>query len=111
MSANRELHWRAIDETSVEVHLEPEPRLRVKFEFDAGGDIVRASSTARQLKRRGHWVATPWVGEFSDCRELGGMRMPTVAAVSWELPEGRYRYWQARIVAARALSSPFCLGR
>ena len=51
-----------------------------------------------------------WDGDFSDYRELGGMRMPTVADVSWDIPEG-HPYWRERIVAARALSSPFCRER
>jgi hypothetical protein len=111
MYANRQLRWTAVGETHVEVHLEPDPALRVAFEFDAGGEIVRVSSTTRSLKREGRWMPTPWTGEFADYRDIGGMRMPTSADVSWDLPEGRFRYWHGRIVAARALPSPFSSSR
>ena len=111
MYGNRALRWRAVDATHAEVHIEPDPSLRVTFEFDAGGDIVRASSGARALRRKGRWVQAPWAGTFSDYRELGGIRMPSSAEVAWDLPEGRYVYWRGRVLSARALSSPFILER
>jgi len=109
--ANRQLRWRAVDERHAEVHLEGEPGLRVTFEFDADGDIVSARSTARSLRRKGRWLNVPWKGVFSEYREVGGMRMPTLAEVSWELAEGPYVYWRGRISAARVLAAPFGLQR
>ena len=40
-------------------------------------------------------------------RELGGMRMPTLAEVYWDLPEGRHTYWRGEVVSAVALEAPF----
>jgi hypothetical protein len=111
MAGNDALRWQTLDERRVQVHLEALPALRVTFEFDAAGDIVRASSADRLLRLDGRWTARPWSGEFSEYRELGGMRMPAAAEVSWELPEGRYVYWRGRVVAARALSAAFAPAR
>ena len=111
MYGNRALRWRAVDAAHVEVHIEPDPSLKVTFEFDDHGDIVRAFSASRALRRKGHWLQMPWEGTFCDYRTLGGMRLPTVAEVAWDLPEGRFVYWRGRVLAARALSSPFARAR
>jgi hypothetical protein len=79
----------------------------VTLEFDAEGEIVRASADARPFGRKGTWTPTPWAGEFSGYREFGGIRMPANAEVSWDLPAGRYVYWRGTVTSALALDTPF----
>lgn len=71
---------------------------------------VPRASVAEGLRYLAELPRISWAGAFSNDGELGGMRMPMVADVSWDIPVGR-RYWRERIVAARALSSPFCRER
>jgi hypothetical protein len=111
MAANGALAWRTCDACTAEVAAPAEPGApAVTFEFDGVGDIIRASSEARPLRQDGVWVPTPWSGDFSDYRELGGMRMPTSAEVGWDLPGGRFVYWRARVTSALALETPFVPG-
>jgi hypothetical protein len=39
-------------------------------------------------------------GRFAAYEMLGGVRLRTQAEVAWELPEGRYVYWRAAVLAA-----------
>ena len=78
---------------------------RVLLEFDAEGDVARASCSARPFQSGE--TSRRWEGTFTDYRVLGGIRMPTRAEVAWDLPEGRYVYWRGRITEARGLAAPF----
>jgi hypothetical protein len=108
MVGNAELEWHELDERRVELSARagPDP-VAVTVEFDAAGDIVRTSTPGRAYRRGDAWVPTPWAGVFSDYRELGGMRVPTCAEVSWELDGARFVYWSGRIISAVALDAPF----
>jgi Family of unknown function (DUF6544) len=93
---NNELEWRNVDERTVEVAAKG---LTVRLDLDSNGDVVRASSALRRYQGE----PTPWAGEYSAYQTLGGMRLPTAAAVSWELETGRYVYWAGRVTSAEAL--------
>ena len=82
-------------------------RLVVRFDFDAGGDIRRASTGSRAMRRGGAWVTTGWGGEFHDYESLGGLRVPTRAEAYWDLPEGRFVYWTGTMLSVTALQEPF----
>jgi hypothetical protein len=110
LTANPQLRWRDAGDRRAAVSIAGEPAFEVTFEFDAEGDIVRASTDARPFRSAGGWKPTAWSGRFSDYRELGGMRIPTAAEVAWEPPEGRFVYWRGRILAALALDAPFVPG-
>jgi hypothetical protein len=111
MAGNGGLSWRERDGSNVEVTAAAEPGApAVTLEFDALGDIVRASSDARPLRQDGAWVLTPWSGEFGDYREVGGMRIPTSGEVGWDLPGGRFVYWRGRVTSALELETPFAPG-
>jgi Family of unknown function (DUF6544) len=84
--ANGDLRWRAIDESTAEVSTQvAEERVAVALTFD-GDEIVRVLADRPRLEDAG--AATRWVGEFSDYRSFGGIRMPAHGEVSWELPDG-----------------------
>ena len=108
LTANAELDWAQVDERRVTVAARVGARsVSLELEFDDAGDIVRAASAERPYRQGDAWVPMPWAGEFSDYRELGGIRLPTRAEVSWDLPGGRFVYWRGRITDARALEAPF----
>jgi hypothetical protein len=111
LAGNSELRWRERDDRRAAVSIAGQPSLEVTFEFDEAGDIVRAATPARPFRRAGAYVPIPWSGAFSDFRELDGMRIPTAAEVSSDLPAGRYVYWRGRILSALALDEPYAQGR
>jgi hypothetical protein len=92
MALNDQLEWRELGETALEVSVGP---LAVRLDFDAAGDVARASSGMRRYQGR----PTPWGGEYSDYAVLGGIRIPTAAEVYWELGTGRFYYWSGRVLS------------
>jgi hypothetical protein len=106
--ANRELEWRALDARRVEVSTEVAgERVRITFVFDLDGELERCCADARPRLVNGRSIPTPWGGAVSDYRTLAGRRMPTRAEVYWDLPEGRFSYWEATVERAEALAEPF----
>lgn len=98
MAENRELVWREVEECSVEVASVKGATAVVELEFDAAGDIVRATGT-RPFAVGKTLVPTPWGGDFSDYASFNGTRVPTYGQAWWELPEGRFVYWRGHINA------------
>ena len=95
--ANRDLRWRAIDGRTAEVSTQvAEEPVAVALTFDRD-EIVRVLADRLRLEDAG--TATRWVGEFSDYRSFGGIRMPARGEVRWELPEGPFTYWRATITS------------
>ena len=108
---NRELEWRELDERRVEVATRlRRRRLTVEFAVDESGDIVGSSSQMRQRKITAEWLATPWGGNFGGYEKLGGIRVPTSGEAYWDLPEGRYVYFRARVTSVELLEQPFGSG-
>jgi hypothetical protein len=102
MRANRELSWREIDGGEVEVStLVGGTAISVRLAFDGDG-LIRRASAIRPRLTGGTSVDTPWVGEFGDYVELGGIRVPRSAEVSWDLPEGRFTYWRGEVTSLAA---------
>jgi hypothetical protein len=99
ISANRELAWRPLDENDVEVAtVVAGKRPAVRLALDADG-LIRRASAVRPRLAGGEFVETPWVGEFGDYVELGGIRVPRTAEVRWELPDGPFTYWRCEVAS------------
>jgi len=99
MAENGELAWREVDERTVEVAASVHGSTAVvELEFDAAGDIVRATGT-RPFPVGKTFVPTSWGGDLSDYRSFNGTRVPTYGQAWWELPEGRFIYWRGHIDA------------
>jgi Family of unknown function (DUF6544) len=110
ISTNDELEWTELDARTVELACHAQgQRLAVTFDFDASGDIFRCRAAARPRDVDGRSVPTPWGGDLSDYRTLGGVRLPTRGEVYWDLPEGRFVYWRGVITGVRLLDRPFTL--
>lgn len=102
LARNRELEWTQADEWNVEVATDVAGiRAAVTFEFDAAGDILRASAVRRRQEGKA-WVETPWGGDFSDYAEIDGVRLPTAAEVYWEHEGERFVYWRGRVLSLKA---------
>jgi hypothetical protein len=43
------------------------------------------------------FVPRRWGGDFQEYAQIGDTRVPAVGKAWWELPEGRFVYWTARI--------------
>jgi len=97
---NRELEWREVDDWTTEVGTRVAgERVAVLLHFDAAGDIVAASAQDRPRAVGKDSVATPFAGEFGDYQVFEGVRLPTTAAVRWELEEGPFVYFRGRIMS------------
>lgn len=97
IAANGELAWRARDGQQVEVtYAVGSGEASVCWEFDDAGDLVRA--TGMRPYRTGRvFVPRHWGGDFGAYETVAGARIPTTGEAWWELPEGRFVYWRARI--------------
>ncbi len=56
--------------------------------FNNNHEVVKLE-TQRHMEDQG---LKPWVGQFSDYRNINGIRVPTVIEASWDLEEGLYTY-------------------
>jgi hypothetical protein len=102
MEANRELSWRQLDDGEVEVStLVGGGAVSVRLAFGESG-LVRKASAMRPRVAGGAFVDTPWVGEFGDYVELGGILVPGTAEVRWELPGGPFIYWRGEVASLLA---------
>ena len=100
MRTNRHLAWRELDGQTVEVATEVGPgRPALQLHFDATGDIVKAWTDARPRKERDEIVRRPWGGSFAGYELVGGIRIPTRAEVTWELPDGVFAWFRGAITS------------
>jgi uncharacterized protein DUF6544 len=101
--ANRELEWREVDAKTVEAAtVIAGSRAAVRLHFDDAGDIVAASAQDRPRAVGKTAVATPFAGEYGDYQLFDGVRLPTTAAVRWELADGPFVYFRGRITSFAA---------
>jgi hypothetical protein len=97
--SNPELSWRAVEDGSAEVSTLVGGRAAsVQLSFDETGLIRSAAGIRPRLAGRTS-IETPFVGRFGDYVELGGIRVPGTAEVSWELPGGPFTYWRGEVLS------------
>ncbi len=98
--ANRHLGWRELDIETVEVAMRvASVNVALRLHFDADGDIVKTWTDARPHKEGDRFVPRPWRGAYSGYQVIGGVRIPTRAEVSWELPEGLFTWFRGTITS------------
>lgn len=98
MLANSQLTWRELDDHTVEVATTVrDERIAVRLIFDESGDLARTIAERPRLEADN--MATTWIGEYAEYRQLGGIRLPTYGEVRWELSDGPFVYWRARITS------------
>jgi len=104
MLANGQLEWREVDSQTVEVATRVDAeRIAVRLLFNEDGEI--AQSTAERPRLEAGNALTPWIGEYSNYQEVGGVRVPTQGHVRWELPEGAFTYWRGTITSLEVVGS------
>ena len=102
IGSNPELSWRELEDGHVEVSTLVGGRAAsVRFSLDEAGLIRSASGIRPRLAGRTS-VDTAFLGTFGDYVELGGIRVPGSAEVSWELPEGPFTYWRGEVTSLLA---------
>lgn len=76
-------------------------RASVVFRVDPEGRVLGVAASRRPRTVGKTVVESPWSGVFGEYRDFNGLRVPTVAEVGWDLPEGRFLYWRGRVVEFR----------
>lgn len=95
------LTWAAVDARTARATLrDGETEVSLDFTFDEAGRVTRVYTSARMRDVDGKDVATPWEARLDEYVVFEGMQVPLSAEVSWLLPEGRFTYWQGRVVGA-----------
>lgn len=98
IAANPELTWRAVDGRTVEVVYAAAVTATVRWEFDEAGHPVRTTGV-RPFPAGKRSIPTRWGGDFGEYRDLAGTCVPASGEAWWELPQGRFVYWRARVTA------------
>jgi uncharacterized protein DUF6544 len=99
MRHNSQLSWREIDATAVEVSAaSADGPARVRLVFQ-DGEIARIEADDRPRAAGRRIVPTRWQACCGDYRDIKSCRVPTRAAVSWLLEDGRFEYWRGRVTA------------
>ncbi|HEY6638276.1 MAG TPA: DUF6544 family protein [Solirubrobacterales bacterium] len=99
IGSNPELSWRELEDGSVEVSTLVGGRAAsVRLTIDDAGLIQSASGIRPRLAGRAS-EDTPFLGTFGDYVELGGVRVPASAELSWELPDGPFTYWRGEVTS------------
>jgi hypothetical protein len=75
----------------------------IEFEVDSEGHVLGGSASSRPRMAGKAVVETPWSGRFGEYRMFDCIRVPTLAEVTWHLPEGPFTYWRGRIREFRVL--------
>jgi hypothetical protein len=75
----------------------------VEFNVDSQGHVLGAAARSRPRMVGKSLVETPWSGSFTEYRMFDGIRVPTMADVTWHLPEGPFTYWRGRVTEFRVL--------
>jgi len=75
----------------------------VEFDVDREGHILGGSAASRPRMVGKTLVETPWSGSYGEYREFDGIRVPTTAEASWDLPEGKFTYWRGRVMEFRIM--------
>ena len=103
IGAPSRLSWRELDGGLVEVStLVGGSAVSVRLSLDGAGLISGVSGTRPRLAGK-RFIETPFVGSFGEYAELGGIRVPRSAEVSWELAEGPFTYWRGEVASLEAI--------
>jgi hypothetical protein len=91
--------WEEIDDNSARLHMNiGSVEAQGTFVFDEQGRVLRFEALRYYSDKDGARLE-PWVVEVDPAhyRNLGGMRIPARAAVTWKLPEGEFNWFNLEI--------------
>jgi hypothetical protein len=96
--ATPSLAWREKGPLSVEVRSRAGERdVRVRFDINDQGDVVRAQSPSRLYDVPGGYAEAPWGYEFAGHRVFSGVRMPETAVARFDKGEVPEEYLRLRV--------------
>lgn len=96
--------WEAIDNHKLRATFAGgATQVSIVFDIDSDGRVLGGTSPSRPRIVGKSVVETGWSGTFGEYKLLDGVRVPTVAEVSWLLPEGPFTYWRGRVTGFRIL--------
>ncbi len=97
-TADPGLRWSGAGDDAFDIRADAAEReVVVRFDLDNEGDIVRASSPARPYDVPEGYEDAPWRCDFSDHRDLGGIRVPGSVTATYELPDEPWEYLRAEV--------------
>ena len=98
--ADPALRWETVDDESFEVTADAADReVRVRFDLDAAGDVVRASSPARPYDASGGFEDAPWRYDLSEHGLIDGVRVPAAVVATYDLPDEPWEYLRAQVTS------------
>jgi hypothetical protein len=99
------LQWEALPSGNLRVTFDDgQTRASAQFDIDEQGHVLGGMAPSRPRMVGKKMVETPWSGFYSEYRQFGNIRVPTVAEVSWELPEGLFTCWRGRVTEFRVMA-------
>jgi hypothetical protein len=96
--ADPSLSWVDAGPASFEVRSQAAGRdVRVRFDINDEGDVVRAYSPARPYDVAGGFAEAPWSYDFHDHGRFSGVRIPATAVAAFEKGGEPQEYLRIRI--------------
>jgi hypothetical protein len=96
--ADQSLQWTAAGDDAFDISDDAAGReVRVRFDLDSAGDIVRASASSRPYDVPEGFEHAPWRYELAEHREMDGVRIPTAVTATYSLPDGPWEYLRADV--------------
>ncbi len=93
------LAWSDAGEDAFEIRADAGERsVMVRFEVDAEGDIVRASSPSRPFDVPEGFENAPWHCDFGDHRDVGGVRLPASVVATFDFTDDPWEYFRAQVI-------------
>jgi hypothetical protein len=90
--------WTAVDDTSASATLTDGPILvTMLFRFGADGLVTSITAAGRATEVDGVTVQMPWECRMSDYQMQGGMRVPMMGEVLYQLPQGERPYFRGTV--------------
>ncbi|MFV2062131.1 MAG: DUF6544 family protein [Chloroflexota bacterium] len=74
-------------------------KVAVRFDVDAHGDIIRASSPSRPYASPDGPAEAPWRCDFAEPREFGGVRIPSTVVATYERGDGPWEYFRGEVTS------------
>lgn len=98
MLTNPALSWREVDADHLVVSCGTGPmRAEVTFELNTEGRVAGVSATDRPRSATSPTLPTPWIGAFSDYRQIAGRWVPGSGQVAWVIGGTPIWYWRGTV--------------
>ncbi|HYU76320.1 MAG TPA: DUF6544 family protein [Ktedonobacteraceae bacterium] len=91
------IEWQTIDDSSVKATIRQQGiTASAVLHVDGQGQLTHVT-TERYMEEHGRYRLEPWSGQYSEYKEVDGMRIPTRFEVTWHLKSGDFNWLQGEI--------------